>query len=59
VALRAIVLAVVVGDLIGFIIALMTQLNGVINALGCGNVALYLLLAIGFGYFQFVKPAKS
>ena len=59
VALRAIVLAVVVGDLIGFIIALLAQLNGVMNALGWGNVALYLLLACGFGYFQFVKTANS
>jgi len=59
VALRAIVLAVVVGDLLGFIIALLAQLNGVMNALGWGNVALYLLLAFGFGYFQFVKPANS
>ena len=55
VALRAIVLAVVVGDLIGFIIALLAQINGVMNALGWINVALYLLLAIGFGYFQFSK----
>ncbi len=59
VALRAIVLAVVIGDTIGFIIALLAQLNGVMNVLGWGNVAIYLLLAIGFGYFQFVKPAKS
>ena len=59
VALQAIVLAIVVGDLIGFIIALMAQLNGVMNVLGWGNVALYLILALGFGYFQFVKPANS
>ena len=59
VALRAIVLAVLVGDLIGFIIALLAQLNGAWNALGWCNVVLYLLLAIGFGYFHFVKPAES
>ena len=59
VALRGIVLAVAVGDLIGFVIALLAQLNGAWNVLGWGNVALYLLLAIGFGYFYFVKPANS
>ena len=59
VALRAIVLAVTVGDAIGFIIALLAQLSGMMNALGWVNVALYLLLALGFGYFQFVKPATS
>ena len=59
VALRAIVLAVTVGDAIGFIVALLAQLSGMMNALGWVTVALYLLLALGFGYFQFVKPATS
>ena len=59
VALRAIVLAVAVGDAIGFIVALLAQLSGILNALGWVNVAIYLLLALGFGYFQFVKPATS
>jgi len=59
VALRAIVLAVVVGDTIGFIVALLAQLSGAMNALGWVTVALYLLLALGFGYFQFVKPVAQ
>ena len=59
VALRAIVLAVVVGDTIGFIVALLAQLSGATNALGWVTVVLYLLLALGFGYFQFVKPGTS
>lgn len=54
-ALRAIVLAVVIGDAIGFVVALLSQLSGLANALGWVNVALYLLLALGFGYFQFMK----
>ena len=59
VALRAIVLAVFVGDAIGFIVALLAQLSGMMNSLGWVIVALYLLLALGFGYFQFVKPTTS
>ena len=59
VALRAIVLAVAVGDTIGFIVALLAQLSGVVNALGWITVALYLLLALGFGYFRFAKPGFS
>ena len=59
VALRAIVLAVTVGDAIGFIVALLAQFSGMMNALGWVTVALYLLLALGFGYFQFVKPVTS
>ena len=59
VGLRGIVLAVFVGDLMGFIITLIAQLNRVMNSLGWTSVAIYLLLAIGFGYFQFVKPANA
>ncbi|MBN2410541.1 hypothetical protein JXQ31_02540 [candidate division KSB1 bacterium] len=59
VALKAIVLAVTVGDLIGFIVALLGQLRGVMNVFGWGNVALYLILALAFGYFLFTKPTES
>jgi uncharacterized membrane protein YfcA len=55
-ALRAIVLGVFIGDVIGFIIALLGQLSGILNALGWLTVALYFLLALGFGYFQYKKP---
>lgn len=58
-ALRASVLALMVYDAIGFVVALVAVLTGVMNALGWAVVALYLLLAVGFGYFQFVKPSAS
>lgn len=58
-ALRAIVLAIFVGDLIGFIVALLAQINGVMNVLGWANVALYFLLALGFGYFQFSRQKAA
>ena len=58
VALRAIVLAVFVGDTIGFIVSLMAQLAGTANALGWSTVVIYLLMALGFGYFQFSKSAS-
>ena len=54
-ARRAIVLALIVSDAIGFIAALIAQLADVVNSLGWSTVAIYLLLALGFGYFQFVK----
>ena len=57
VTLRAFVLAIVIGDTIGFIVALLAQLSGVLNALGWLNVALLLLLALGFGYIRFVKKS--
>ena len=61
VALRAIVLAVFVGDAIGFIVGLLAKLSGIGkgNALGWVEIAVYLLFALGFGYFQFAKPTTS
>ena len=58
-ARRAIVTAFVVGDFVGFIVALMAQLNGLVNALGWSTVAIYLILALGFGYFAFGKTAAD
>jgi len=56
---RAIILAFLIADVIGFVIALIGQLNEIIGSLGWLTVAIYLLLAIGFGYFQFSKPSSS
>ncbi len=57
-ARRAIVLALFVSNGVGFIVALIGQLAGVVNSLGWSTVAIYLLLALGFGYFQFTRPAS-
>jgi len=54
-ALKAIILALFVSDGIGFILSVIGQIQGVPNALGWLNVAIYLLLTLGFGYFQFTK----
>ena len=58
-ARKAIILAVFVGEVVGFIVALVGQLSGVVNALGWSTVAIYLLLALGFGYFQLKKPSTA
>jgi hypothetical protein len=58
-ALRAAVLGLFVYDAVGLIVALVAVLSGVMNALGWSVVAIYLLLTVGYGYFQFVKPSKS
>ena len=51
----AIVLALFIYDAIGFIVALIAVLAGSVNALGWLIVVLYLLLAVGFGYFLLPK----
>ncbi len=60
-ALGAIVIANLVGDAVGFVLSLLGQLQGaaVVNQLGWSTVVIYLLLALGFAYFQFVKPRAS
>ena len=58
-ARSAIILSFFIGDLIGFVIALINQIGGVVNALNWSTVAIYLLLALGFGYFQFIKTGDS
>lgn len=58
-ALRAIVLFGFLYDGINFIVSLLAQLSGLMNLLGWSIVAIYLLLALGFGYFQFMKPIAS
>jgi len=45
------------GLVVGFIVALTGQLAGVANALGWSTVAIYLLLALGYGYFLFARPS--
>ncbi len=57
-ARQAIVLALFIGDVIGFIMGLLGQLSGAVNTLGWSTVVIYLLLALGFGYFQFLKPSS-
>jgi hypothetical protein len=55
-ARRAIAIALLVQDTIGFIASLEIQSSGVIGITGWSNFLLYGLLAIGYAYFIFIKP---
>ena len=59
VACRAILIAVVVSNAIGFIVTLMASLSGVWNAMGWLPVLLYLVFGLAFAYFLFMKPAAG
>jgi hypothetical protein len=50
--LKTLVLLLFLGNALAFLLALQAQISGVFNALGWTNVALYLLFAFGYGYFQ-------
>jgi hypothetical protein len=58
-ARKAILYALFTADCIGFVVALIGQISNVVNVLGWSTVGIYLLLALGFGYFQFFKSAPS
>ena len=57
--LKGITLSLFIGDTIGFIVALSGQLGGLMNTLGWIIVAIWFLLALGLGYFRFLKPSTS
>lgn len=60
-ARKAIIFALFIANTIGFVVALVGQLNNVVNAVGWTTVAIYFLLALGFAIFQFSKekPAQA
>jgi hypothetical protein len=53
---KKVILSLFVADTIGFILALIAQLSGKMNGLGWILVLLWLVLALGLGYFAFLKP---
>jgi len=55
----AIVLALIVGNTIGLIVALINQLANVVGGLGWLTVVVYLVLALGYAYFQFLKKPAA
>jgi hypothetical protein len=57
--LKGITLSLFIADTIGFIVALSGQLGGLMNTLGWIIVAIWFLLALGLGYFRFLKPSTS
>ena len=52
---QGILLSLFIADVLGFIVDLLTQIAGVENALGWVNVAIWFTLALGLGYFRFIK----
>lgn len=57
--LKGITLSLCIADTIGFVVALFGQLSGNVNAIGWINVVIWLLLALGLGYFRFLKPVNT
>jgi uncharacterized membrane protein YfcA len=58
-ALRAIVIGGFINSFVGLLVALYSQLTGMVNELGWSTVIIYFLFALDFGFFLFKKPNKS
>jgi hypothetical protein len=58
-AQKAIILASLIGQLIAVIVSMMGTLSGVFSAVGWSAVAIYLVLAAGYAYLQFMKPSRA
>ena len=57
-ARRAVQLGYTAGIAVGLIVALLGQLSGLFNAFGWSTVAIYLLMAAGYGYFH-ARPTAA
>jgi hypothetical protein len=57
--LRGINIGLFVTSLIAVIATLAGLLSGVLGVLGWGNVIILLLMALGHGYFGFLRPTGS
>ena len=57
-SVRPIITGSLIGNAVGFVVALMGTLGGVMNASGWSAVVIYLVFSLGFAYFQFMAPPK-
>lgn len=55
---RAVILSMLVYDIIGAVVALHSTVTGTMNAVGWTGVVIFLFLALGYAYFQFMKPSS-
>jgi hypothetical protein len=57
-SVRPIIMGSLIGNAVGFIVSITGTLDGTMNSMGWSAVVIYLLLGLGFAYFQFVAPPK-
>jgi len=55
---RAIAIALLVQDTVGFFASLIFQLTGKVNAFGWASLVLYGALALAYAYFLFFRPER-
>jgi Ca2+/Na+ antiporter len=58
-AQRAMATGLFIGNLLGFVVTLIGQFSSGVNAMGWVGAVLYLLLALGFGYYTLKAPREA
>jgi hypothetical protein len=58
-ARRAIALALLIQDTVGFVASMEIQLSGSVNTIGWSSPILYGFLALGYAYFLYIRPSSS
>ncbi len=54
-AVKAVILALLISDLLGIIVSLYAVLSGAMNQIGWSAVIIYVLLAVDYAFFYFKK----
>ena len=55
---KAVLSSLLIGEVIGFVLAVIGQITGALNVLGWSVVFVYLLLSAGLAYFRFASPTR-
>jgi uncharacterized membrane protein len=55
---RPVIVSSLVGEIVGLIVALLGTLGGTMNSFGWSAVVIYLVIGLGFAYYQFMGAPK-
>lgn len=58
-SIRAITLGLFIGNALGFVVTLIGQFSAEVNAMGWVGIVMYLLLALGFGYYALASLRRT
>jgi hypothetical protein len=58
-AVRPVLIALCIGDVVGLVVSIMATMAGTINAMGWSTVLIYLCGALGAGYFLTARSAQQ
>ena len=58
-AVRPVLIALCIGDVVGLVVSIMATMAGTINAMGWSTVLIYLCGALGAGYFLTAGSAQQ